>query len=484
MPAAPRLPRLVVVPVAPAHPSRARRVWGETWRVLVALLTGLTVMVLVAWEVDTGQRVMTGEQWALDFVVGLVGLGLLLLRRRAPLTIALVLCAGAAVSSLVVGAETIAVISLATTRRWWKVAVVGVVFVAAGRVHSSLHPYVAPESYDRWIELVGGAVMYTLFVWIGAYIGLRREHLASLRERAETAEREQASRVAQARTAERARIAREMHDVLAHRISLVAMHAGALAYRTDLPPAKVAETAAVVQENAHAALAELREVLGVLRETGVEPAEPGGRVPEPPQPSLTDLDELLVEARASGVDPATRMVELARARAVGADVRLGEAEHLPFDDGAFDAVLAVNAFQFAADPDDALAEIARVLTPDGVVGLAGWADRTRNDLDAINVALAEADDEEPPEDGPLRLPGGLAAVLADAGWAVLDHGVVPVPWTARDANDLVRGILFGEGDATVAELAPVVVEAAAPFRRPDGSYHLLNAFRWAVARRP
>ncbi|MEV0890375.1 class I SAM-dependent methyltransferase [Promicromonospora sp. NPDC050262] len=189
-------------------------------------------------------------------------------------------------------------------------------------------------------------------------------------------------------------------------------------------------------------------------------------------------------ARAGGADPATRMVELARARAVGADVRLGEAEHLPFDDGAFDAVLAVNAVQFADDVADALAEIARVLTPDGVVGLAGWADRTRNDLDVINVALAEADDEEPPEDGPLRLPGGLAAVLADAGWAVLDHGVVPVPWTARDANDLVRGILFGEGDATVAELAPVVVEAATPFRRPDGSYRLLNAFRWAVARCP
>ncbi|MFD7308699.1 class I SAM-dependent methyltransferase [Promicromonospora sp. NPDC059942] len=189
-------------------------------------------------------------------------------------------------------------------------------------------------------------------------------------------------------------------------------------------------------------------------------------------------------ARPAGVDPATRMVELARARAVGADVRVGEAEHLPFDDGAFDAVLAVNAVQFADDVDDALAEISRVLTPDGVVGLAGWADRTRNDLDAINVALAEADDEEPPEDGPLRLPGGLAAVLAEAGWAVLDDGVVPVPWTARDANDLVRGILFGEGDTTVAELAPVVVESAAPFRRPDGSYRLLNAFRWAVARRP
>ncbi|MFE7404592.1 sensor histidine kinase [Isoptericola sp. NPDC057559] len=292
------------MPDAPARPTRALRVWGEAWRLLVALLTGLTVMLLVAWEADTGQRVMTDGQWALDFLVGLAGLGLLLLRRRAPLTIALVLCAAASVSSLVVGAETIAVISLATGRRWWKIAVAGVVFVAAGRVHSSLHPYVTPESYDRWIELVGGVVMYALFVWIGAYIGLRREHLVSLRERAETAEREQASRVAQARTAERTRIAREMHDVLAHRISLVAMHAGALAYRTDLPPEKVAETAAVVQDNAHAALAELREVLGVLRATSPgEPGEPGApAAPEPPQPSLVDLDELLAEARANGAD--------------------------------------------------------------------------------------------------------------------------------------------------------------------------------------
>ncbi|MFE5307032.1 sensor histidine kinase [Isoptericola sp. NPDC056605] len=285
------------MPTAPARPSRARRVWGETWRVLVALLAGLTVMVLVAWEVDTGQREMTDGQWALDFVVGLVGLALLPLRRRAPLTIALVLSAAATVSSLVVGAETIAVISLATTRRWWKVAVVGVVFVAAGRVHSSLHPYVTPESYDRWIEIVGGAVMYALFVWIGAYIGLRREHLASLQERAETAEREQVSRVAQARTAERTRIAREMHDVLAHRISLVAMHAGALAYRTDLPPEKVAETAGVVRDNAHAALAELREVLGVLRDPLA-----GDAPPEPPQPSLADLADLFAEARANGAD--------------------------------------------------------------------------------------------------------------------------------------------------------------------------------------
>ena len=68
----------------------------------------------------------------------------------------------------------------------------------------------------------------------GMYIGSRRELLWTLRDRAERAEAEQALRVEQGRLNERARIAREMHDVLAHRICLIAMHAGALAYRTDL----------------------------------------------------------------------------------------------------------------------------------------------------------------------------------------------------------------------------------------------------------
>jgi len=189
-------------------------------------------------------------------------------------------------------------------------------------------------------------------------------------------------------------------------------------------------------------------------------------------------------ARPTGVDPASRMAELARARAIGADVRPGDFERLPFDDGTFDALLAVNAFQFAADQERALAEADRVLVPGGTLGLAGWAERGRNDLDAINVALAEADSDEPPDDGPLRVEGGLAAVLRRAGWEVLDDGVVPVPWIARHDTDLVCGILFGEDASTIVELAPVVVAAAAPFRRPDGTYRLLNTFRWAVARRP
>lgn len=187
-------------------------------------------------------------------------------------------------------------------------------------------------------------------------------------------------------------------------------------------------------------------------------------------------------ARTSGADPAPRMVELAGARVAGADVRPGGFERLPFGDGAFDALLAVNALHLAEHQERALAEAARVLAPGGVVALAGWAERARNDLDVIDVALAAADGEELGPDGPLRVEGGLAELLSGAGWHVLADGVVPVPLAARDDTDLVHGILLGEDASTVAELAPVVIAAAAPFRRPDGGYRLQNTFRWAVAR--
>jgi signal transduction histidine kinase len=101
----------------------------------------------------------------------------------------------------------------------------------------------------------------------------------------------------QARMAERTRIAREMHDVLAHRISLLALHAGALEVRPDLPAAKVRETAELLRSTARQALEELRGVIGVLRE------EPGYEsVPPAPQPTLSDIPRLVEETRRAGAN--------------------------------------------------------------------------------------------------------------------------------------------------------------------------------------
>jgi signal transduction histidine kinase len=127
------------------------------------------------------------------------------------------------------------------------------------------------------------------------FIRARRQLLLTLRERALRAEADQRLHADRIRMAERTRIAREMHDVLAHRISLVALHAGALEVRPDLPPEKVRETAELLRSTACQALEELSAVIGVLRE------EPGQEpTPAAPQPTLTDIPRLVEETRRAG----------------------------------------------------------------------------------------------------------------------------------------------------------------------------------------
>jgi signal transduction histidine kinase len=132
---------------------------------------------------------------------------------------------------------------------------------------------------------------------IGMFVRARRQLLFTLRERAERAETGQRLHEDRARMAERTRIAREMHDVLAHRISLLALHAGALEVRPDLPPEKVRETAELLRSTARQALEELRGVVGLLRE------EPGNEwVPAVPQPTLSDIRRLVEETRRAGAN--------------------------------------------------------------------------------------------------------------------------------------------------------------------------------------
>jgi signal transduction histidine kinase len=129
----------------------------------------------------------------------------------------------------------------------------------------------------------------------GMFVRARRQLVLTLRDRAERAEAEQHLRVDQARQQERSRIAREMHDVLAHRISLLSLHAGALEFRPDAPPDEVARAAGVIRSSAHEALNDLREVIGVLRESH------DGDAPERPQPTLVDLPALIDESRSAGM---------------------------------------------------------------------------------------------------------------------------------------------------------------------------------------
>lgn len=153
-----------------------------------------------------------------------------------------------------------------------------------------------PYGVYALLTVVIGAALYA-----GAsFVRARRQLLLSMVERADRAEAEQRLHAERARRLERTRIAREMHDVLAHRLSLLSMHAGALEFRPDATPREVALAAGVIRESAHQALQDLREVVGVLRE-----GTPSG-APERPQPTLAAVGELVEESCEAGMRIAFR----------------------------------------------------------------------------------------------------------------------------------------------------------------------------------
>lgn len=242
-------------------------------------------------EADSG--IYASGIWS-GIELGLIPVWLVLLhfRRRWPFRIAMLLSIASFVSVTSVGAMGIALVSLATTRNRRHILVTCVVeFAAAVGFQMWSEP---GSTLEDWITNLVFTILFLGFcVATGLAIGARRELVVGLQQRLHDIEREQELRAAQAKVAERTRIAREMHDVLAHRISLVVMHSGALAYRTDASPDEIRESSAIVRDNAQHALAELREVLGVLR----DPDAGGTDTPDAPQPTLHDLPLLIERTR-------------------------------------------------------------------------------------------------------------------------------------------------------------------------------------------
>jgi signal transduction histidine kinase len=188
----------------------------------------------------------------------------------------------------------LATVSLATRRVWWECAAVAVLLVVCITGYYAVQP--TEDDEPTWVfALMAVSVAVTQIGW-GMFIGSRRELIWTLERRAERAEEERDLRVAQARATERARIAREMHDVLAHRISHVSLHAGAMAFREDLDLDELRANAELIQTSANEALTELRSVLGVLRDGET------GETRDGPQPTYADLRELVDDARTVGVE--------------------------------------------------------------------------------------------------------------------------------------------------------------------------------------
>jgi signal transduction histidine kinase len=275
----------VLDPCDAIHPPLTR--WGHTWRVL-----GMLAISGAAWGPMVAGQLDRPSLLAVDLILGAVAFVAVFFRRRWPVRVAVLTGVLSAFSGIAAGPSVLAAVSLAARRVLWQVALLAAISMVAGQTAVQVQPVQGDDPY--WLILTVNAVFTAGVLGWGMYIGSRRELFWTLRQRAERAEAEQGLRVEQARGTERARIAREMHDVLAHRISQISLHAGALAYRDDLTADQMRESAGVIQAKAHEALTDLRGVLGVLRDDRT------GEVRDRPQPTYADVPVLVAEAREAG----------------------------------------------------------------------------------------------------------------------------------------------------------------------------------------
>ena len=269
-----------------AAPRRRPRDW--------VVDTLLFLLAVLAWLLTTANRLEASTEVApawlfdLDQVAGALGCLGLWLRRRWPVGLALALVALSTFSETVAGAMVVALFTVAIHRPPRTTARVYALSVLAALVYVVVRP--EPGVPAIALFLFGVVVQGAAVGW-GLFIHYRRQLVLSLRDRAVRAETEAHLRAEQAQQRARDEIAREMHDVLGHRLSLLSVHAGALEFRPDASPEEIARAAKVIRENAHLALQDLREVVGVLR----------APVGELPQPTLADVRQLVAESGRAGM---------------------------------------------------------------------------------------------------------------------------------------------------------------------------------------
>jgi signal transduction histidine kinase len=259
-----------------------RRTAGDWIADLSLFLAAACFAVLTADAVLHGEHPSPQVLFA-DQVTGVAACAALFLRRRWPVQLAVLLLVTGSFAHFVTGATIVAVFTVAAGRSLRTTAWVAALAFAPV-------PYFIAGAPDLDDPATGSGITYFALLagsigW-GLFVRSRRQLVESLRERADRAR-------AEARQQAREDIAREIHDVLAHRLSLLSVHAGALGFNPGAPEEEIQRAAGVIRDCAHEALEDLREIIGVLRASSSE----GSR----PQPVLDDLVSLAEESRAAGM---------------------------------------------------------------------------------------------------------------------------------------------------------------------------------------
>lgn len=377
-----------------ADGRRSARDWAVDG-VMVLVAAGVGIAILI----DTWAAHRRGMV-AVDVAFGLVALAALRWRRSHPDAVGVITAAAAVASALAAGPGLIGAFTVALrgSRR-------GILVVAALSGAGLLgFPLIFPPRDGYLLNVVIGALLMAVVFGWGLLARVRREQLLALRDRAVHAQADQRRRVELARDAERREIAREMHDVLAHRLSLLALHAGALEFRPDAPAQDVARAAGVIRGSAHAALQELRQVIGVLRDG------PADGPPEPPQPTLDELPALVEESRAAGMR-------------VALELDVGDAANVPATVGRTAYRVVQEGLTNARKHAPAAAVRVGVTRADD--GLA---------VEIVNRLPAQVTAPVGPAGKPLPGAGsglaGIAERVALAG-GELEHGAIPAGYRVR-----------------------------------------------------
>ncbi|MFD9500346.1 sensor histidine kinase [Streptomyces sp. NPDC060035] len=317
--------------------STTRSYWWWERRRSVALDVGLALVSAlecalegVEFAGDTGMPVPIGV------LFGLLAGSVLVVRRRWPIAVVLVSIATTpAEMGFLMGLVGLYTLAASDVPRRITVVLTGMTLVGTFvvtyvRLRQSVSDHADFGPGDWYVPLLSlfmSLGMTAPAVLFGLYIGARRRLMESLRERADSLERELSlladraeERAEWARTEERTRIAREMHDVVAHRVSLMVVHAAALQAVAPKDPAKAVRNAALVGDMGRQALTELREMLGVLRSGDAFIAPPEGRVP------LASVGLAAAAAAAAAVEDGPRLREvevlIAQSREAGMTVEL------------------------------------------------------------------------------------------------------------------------------------------------------------------
>ncbi|MDQ1701643.1 MAG: hypothetical protein QOF57_895 [Frankiaceae bacterium] len=268
---------------------RSPRWWRWTADVvLVLVLLGLNL-------ISTGRASDARVSTTTFFITSIAALPLLV-RRRRPVHVFFTIVAIAAVQFVLViplrPGDTAALVALYTLYAYHggRVADIGAVIAFGGLVGEFFQDPTAQTAGD----FIPPAVVFVAVVLSGRTMRVRRSYLRGLEERAVRLEAERDALDRAAVAEERGRIAREMHDVVAHRVGVIVAQADGARYAFDAHPEQARAALDVIADSGRAALTELRQLLGVLRADGAGSGTA-------PQPGIADIGNLITEMRAAGL---------------------------------------------------------------------------------------------------------------------------------------------------------------------------------------